>query len=331
MREDLLGYLLGALDGVERERVERQIESNPALEREISSLQAQLDPLREKSPDFEPPLGLATRTCAFVEQHCAQAEAEAQAEDHQVVLNESPVQLNSRHSVRWYDLFVGACVVLVGVALLFPAVVRSRYMAQRVACEKNLQNVAYALHTYSERYGGYFPAVPLEGNRSFAGVFAPMLVEDEYLTEANSFVCPSSSLAANDVQWQMPTLVSIDRASGRDLVQLRQVASGSYGYNLGVGFDGKYHSPKNQQREYFALVADSPTIHLPDRRSMNHGNQGQNVLYEDGHTDFVCGLLEAHYGDHPFLSRRGNVEPGLDLDDAVIGRSDTPPITFLGN
>ena len=326
MREDLLGYLLGALEGDERERVEREIERNPALESEISVLQAQLDPLRETTVDYEPPVGLATRTCALIEQYRETTDATVEP----VGLKEGTVQLQARNSFRWYDMVVGACVLIVGFALIFPAIVRSRHMAQRAACERNLQQLALALQSYSERANGYFPAIPLKGNRAFAGVFAPMLVENELVEQPGVFVCPSSKLASGDSDWQMPSLEEIDQNKGRSLAQAREAASGSYGYNLGVGVDGQYQPPKNRNREFFALVADSPTIHLPDRRSMNHGSHGQNVLYEDGHIVFVSGLAD-QYADHPFLSRRGNVEPGLDADDAVIGRSGTPPVAFIKN
>jgi len=324
MREDLLGYLLGALEGDERERVEREIERNPSLEREISALQARLDPLRETSLDFEPPFGLATRTCALVEQHRETTDVTSEP----VKLKEAPAELNHRNRFRWYDLVVGACVLIVGFALIFPAIARSRQMAQRQACERNLQQVALALQSYSEQANGYFPAIPLQGNRAFAGVFAPMLVENELVNDPGVFVCASSPLASGDRGWQMPSLQEIDQTEGRALAKARESASGSYGYNLGVGVDGQYQPPKNHNREFFALVADSPTIHLPDRRSMNHGRRGQNVLYEDGHIVFVSGLAD-QYEDHPFLSRRGNVEPGLDADDAVIGRSNTPPVAFI--
>ena len=49
--------------------------------------------------------------------------------------------------------------------------------------------------------------------------------------------------------------------------------------------------------------------------------RGQNVLLEDGHIQFLRDMPGPEYPDHPFLSRRGLVEPGRDSYDAVIGSS----------
>ena len=40
MREHLLGYLLGALDGAEHDEVKRELERNPQLRRELQQLEA---------------------------------------------------------------------------------------------------------------------------------------------------------------------------------------------------------------------------------------------------------------------------------------------------
>src|SRR5690349_17686735 len=67
-REHLLGYLLGALSPDELEQVESEIERNPALRTEMRQLRACVENvgLAEERATYEPPAGLAERTCRYV-------------------------------------------------------------------------------------------------------------------------------------------------------------------------------------------------------------------------------------------------------------------------
>ena len=106
---------------------------------------------------------------------------------------------------------------------------------------------------------------------------------------------------------------------------MRELMGGSYGYGFGYMDRGVYRGTKNLRRFHFAIMADVPGG-LPDWQSFNHGGQGQNVLLEDGHVQFVPTThLEAN-ADHFFINDRGLVAPGLHLNDSVIGPSDAPPI-----
>ena len=72
-REHLLGYLLGALSPDEHEQVETEINQNPALQAEMQRLKACVENvgLADERPAFDPPAGLAERTCRFVADACA--------------------------------------------------------------------------------------------------------------------------------------------------------------------------------------------------------------------------------------------------------------------
>ncbi len=65
-REDLLGYLLGALDATEQELVENHLRQYPELESELHELKAHMEPLGSYRDRFETPAGLARRTCEYV-------------------------------------------------------------------------------------------------------------------------------------------------------------------------------------------------------------------------------------------------------------------------
>src|SRR5688572_19191365 len=73
-REQLLGYLLGALEDPEREQVERELAVNARLRDELAEIKAALDKvgLSDSPEPVEPPAGLAERTCQFIAEQSQQ-------------------------------------------------------------------------------------------------------------------------------------------------------------------------------------------------------------------------------------------------------------------
>ncbi len=321
IREQLLGYLLGALDEDEREEIERHLESDVEWQNELESLATMLEPLAESHEEFEPPACLAEQTCSLVAE---QALITPAGGVRPLVMRNYELGGRNRWSLADAVVFAGICVA--ATLLFFPAIAQSRYTARLQACQNNLRQLGIALVDFSEKAGrGYFPEVPAVGNRAIAGIYGPVLVEAGYLTDRRRVVCPSSRLAERVDQWELPTLVAIDQASGRELAQLQQLAGGSYGYSLGVVVDGRLRAPRNQGRTHFALMSDAPSIQLTDHRSANHGGCGQNLLFEDGHIRYVADLNSEVLGDHPFENRLGWMEAGIDVNDAVIAPSFSPP------
>lgn len=327
-REQLLGYLLHALEDDERQQVERQLEDDPSLIDELQTLRASLQPLTETYEDFEPPRGLAERACSRVDQ---------QRQREQVELADSGLSAamsgasTSRSRISVADVVVTAGIVLAAVLIFFPAIASSRYASRLAHCQNNLRQLGLALVNYSDKLGGgFFPAVATRGNRAFAGIYGPTLIDTGYLEESSNLICPASPLADELPAYQVPTLDEIDRATPQAIIVIRQHAGGSYGYNLGVIVQGVHVAPRNKSRASFALMADAPSLFWQDNRSTNHAGQGQNVLYEDGHYQFVVITdHDAAWLDNPFRNRRGVVEAGVDENDAVIAPSFRPP--FMRN
>lgn len=67
-QEDLLGYVLGALDAQEHEQVQRSIDNDPDLEDQLLEIKNSLLPLEWIDHQEGPPVGLARRTCEWVAQ-----------------------------------------------------------------------------------------------------------------------------------------------------------------------------------------------------------------------------------------------------------------------
>ncbi len=66
MQEELLGYVLGALDATEERNIRQKIESDPSLREEVQRLQASILPLDHLDNSLRPQPGLARRTCEWV-------------------------------------------------------------------------------------------------------------------------------------------------------------------------------------------------------------------------------------------------------------------------
>ena len=332
MREDLLGYLLGALDDDERERVEAAIRHDPELQRRVEELQEQLQILAEEAPE-EPPPGLAERTCDLIDSYRQERAPEIRAGRRRFAARSvglSPraqAELSGRRSpASLADVVVGTGIFLAASLLFFPAIANSRYRSEITACQYNLQRLGFALAEFSEKREGLFPQVPTTGKRGVAGVYAVQLVHDGFLSEPSVLICPASSLASQRDSWWVPTVEELDAADGVRLARLQRGMGGSYGYTLGYRIDGQYRSHRNEQRPYFALMADAPSFHLPGHQSNNHGGRGQNVLLEDGHVQFISSHLNGLFGDDLFLNRAGFAEAGMDKEDAVIVASQTAPL-----
>jgi hypothetical protein len=224
------------------------------------------------------------------------------------------------------DTIVVAGVLLAVSLIFFPAIAGSRYRAQVTACGENLRNLGFALAGYSEHHQGFFPSIPVSGNRSAAGIYAALLREALYLDDPRVVLCPGSRLAARGAEFRIPTLAELDRAQGPQLLELQRNMGGDYAYALGYVANGGYTTPRNLVRCNFALLADVPSLHLPGRQSSNHAGRGQNVLFEDLHIEFLQSPQSEPLGDDLFRNRYGYVEAGLDERDSVLVPSNARPL-----
>lgn len=336
--QQLLGYLLGALDDAEQEAMEEELERDSQLREQLVRLRRRLEPLRDvRGEDDDPPAGLARRTCEFVVAYAA-----THSEQPSAVLppppalpeaaspTASPVGLwGTGHSWSWPDLTVVAGIVLAALAVVFPAIQSSRFQSQLLTCQDHLRQLGQSLTQYSVRHRGFFPQVPQQGTLAAAGVYAPVLLSNGFLEDKRCVLCPGSSLA-DDSQFRVPSLDQLQTARGDELARLRSVMGGSYGYSLGYTEDGRYQPTRNLGRTHFALMADAPSPTLPGYQSLNHGGRGQNVLFEDGHVTFLTSPKAPGPNDDLFVNDVGVIAPGSHRNDSVIGASDTPPVVLVG-
>jgi prepilin-type processing-associated H-X9-DG protein len=166
------------------------------------------------------------------------------------------------------------------------------------------------------------------GNEAYAGFYATQLDENQLLPDKSWLICPASLQAEETLAFYVPTRGQLRRAQGEELARLQRMGGGSYAYSLGVVVNGLHQAPRNRMRSYFPLMADAPSQTRPTGQepTRNHGGRGYNVLYEDGHVDYVSGSLSDHCYDDPLVNKEGFVEAGRGEEDAVLAPSQTRPL-----
>ncbi len=103
----------------------------------------------------------------------------------------------------------------------------------------------------------------------------------------------------------------------------RQLA-GNYAYSLGYRENGTLHGPCDLDCEQ-PILADHNPLADSGGNSPNHGGQGQNVLYIDGHVRWCISPVLGCPADNIYLNRKGKVAAGLNRDDSVLGAGETGP------
>jgi len=223
-------------------------------------------------------------------------------------------------------LTAGVCAAM--AILFFPAVLESRDQARRTFCQSSLRQLGEALTRYTLDHDT-IPAIPSDGRLSFAGMIPVKLQEAGLLPEPSILICPGSDLAAQNTKFVVPTMSQLEgalrEATGHQLWDMKCRAAGSCGFNLGIFENGNYYAPVNERRWFFVWASDAPSFHLPNRISANHGGRGMNLLFEDGHIEFVQGFRVPRTRDDVLRSLYGLAEAGRGKDDSVIGSSIARP------
>ncbi len=350
MREDLLGYLLGALEPGEMERISRALRADPVLRAELSRLQESLRPLDDANDLYEPPADLIDRTMAGLSTGNRESETpqpptgEQQADEAAGPkwvsprrAGRRPVRLSTPRRLRagddgrlagWRltDMVATAVAGIVIAGLVLPSILRERSGARQQLCQSQLREMGIALISYATRRADQrFPELATEGPESFSGYHAIELAAAGLLPSMPTpRWCPSLDVPPEWVGKRLPTREELRRAGGMQLIQYQKMSGGHYAYSLGILENDRYVAPRFLGRSHFAILADAPLQSL-DGWVMAHEGRGGNILYEDGHVAFFSNWNEGVQGDHPFLNRVGQLEHGLDPDDAALAGSQYPP------
>jgi prepilin-type processing-associated H-X9-DG protein len=226
------------------------------------------------------------------------------------------------------DLTVAGGVVLAVSMLLFPALRDSRDASRRVDCENNLRNVYMAAANYAKDHGSYFPGIHPQ---DYAGMFVIRLVSEGYVAPddmARVLVCKSSRLAElvqkGQVRIQLPRSVNENAVVGPTMAQLCGMASGSYAVRIGYVDADQYYWIREDRDERTPLMSDAPDFQMAGAQSANHGGHGQNVLYSDGHVEFLASSTLPS-GDNLYRNVFGFPAAGRGRNDVVLVSGERTP------
>jgi prepilin-type processing-associated H-X9-DG protein len=262
----------------------------------------------------------------------------------------------ARRGFTYVDMLVLAALMIVGVAVFLPALNRPRCGgSNRLKCMSNLKQIGLAMLLYANENRGHYPrvsyvsggeAIPVWGtgttsNDPFAGpkpndVTAAMflLLRTQDIT-SEVFTCPSSS-AEKDV-YGGGTNAAINRANFTDLAKnLSYSMHNPYASDGAIPETDKMYWTVNMSAE-FAVASDinpgttgtndnvlhpNSTSSVNDMKfanSNNHEGDGQNVLFGDGHVEFLQNPFVGIQRDNIFTNKRGQIVASpVDATDSVL-------------
>ena len=232
-----------------------------------------------------------------------------------------------RGGVGLADVVIALLLVALLSAFALGLADRAREVDSRVQCGRNLRIIGMAILLYSNENKGGYPRTrfkvdaekptaytgwqapdpfdpgkgnPPEFNDVTAAMFLLLRTQD---INADVFVCPSSAVR----QWDYAPLLEKDKAQKPTALDRSNFPSPAFlSYSYVNPYPAKaaialgYKANQTLGRE-FAIAADmnpggkalgallptSPAEKMKDGNSLNHAREGQNVLYGDGHVDFV--------------------------------------------
>jgi hypothetical protein len=318
MDDNLVGYLLNALDPQTQRDVEAYLKTDPQAQQRLELLRRALEPLAADREEIEPPAGLVYRTLGAIAEYRCRPLPQAPAPRPRMAFSRS----------RWWtraDVLVAAGIFLTVFGVGVPKLKEIRDTRDRVACSDNLRGLHAALVDYSLKHDGKFPNVAEQPwPRNVAGMVVPLIDDPDANPQRLLHVrCPATRRPP-PVRRSLKQLQAMSAAEFN--ADVAEHLLGCYAYSLGHrDAAGKIHGPRRADNQYEPIMADRPPHDRTAGNSLNHGGRGQNVLYIGGSVQFHP--LPTIEDDHIYLNQGspGRVAAGIHPRDIVLGSSGDRP------
>ncbi len=317
MNDDLVGFLLNSLEPEQHREVEAYLAATPDARERLETLRRTLEPLEADRAEPEPPPGLVVRTLGRVAEYCCQD------------LPRAPVArgrgAGSRPLWRRADVLVAASILLTvaGMGLVWLGHARAR--GTIAECQNNLRVFYTGLKAYADKNHGNLPNVgAVDPPRNVAGMVAPILVKAGTLPPEANVACPGRTQPRTCPL----TLEGLEALDEETFKKRAQDLICCYAYSLGHREGDNVFGPRfdpNVPTSWLPIMSDAPPLDPGLGNSANHGGEGQNVLFLDGHMTFCKTRNVGVNGDDIYLNRAGRQAAGLDATDTVLGGSACSP------
>jgi prepilin-type processing-associated H-X9-DG protein len=304
---ELVGYLLGALDPEDAERVEQRVAEDPAARAKLERISRALWPVGPAAQDVAPPPGLADRAVRLVQRH----------------RHAEPWVTGTAGTWRLSDLAIAASILVIFSSVIFPAITQSRRQSALAQCSNNLRTIAVAMESYAQHHNQYLPFAPARGSRTGTNMSAALLVDAGFVSDPSVFLCPGVAHDGFTIPRSSPL-----RGVADDVSRIAPVL-GDYAFSLGVNVFGQYRAPRIREAPGGLVAADLPAARpngdCAIGNSANHGGCGQNLAFADGHVAFSNSPDAGPDRDNIYENQNHFIGPGLNWNDPVLSlRSNEP-------
>lgn len=327
MDENLVGYLLKALEADEHRAVEEYLRGNTERQRRLEKVRRHVDRLAADAVDADPPEGLWVRTLATIAEYKCRNLPYAP-------LPSASQKAGGRTWWRRVDVLVAAVLLLVVGGVLATWLFVARDREQMMACQENLRRFHSALWAYSESHPeGKFPEVQAQPPAHMAGFFVPLLHDAGQLPANITATCPGVERRTVPVR-SVAELEALRREHPDEFRDVARTLGGCYAYTLGYregeGNNLVHRGLTNKMDGRLPIMADRPppgigTAEALALNSPNHAGRGQNVLFIAGNVEFSTTRTIGVRRDDIFVNVRGDVGAGYGPFDTVLGRGDAEP------
>ena len=317
--QQLLGHLLGALDDEEQAWVDQRLEHDEPCRWEFTLWRRRLSPLEAMRPDFDPPRGLAARTCRMV---AAYGAAPARSAMPRMAMSPDPTVPGTVSLFGWHDVVALGVLLLTAVALLLPAIDASRFQTAVASCQDNLRQFGVAMTQYSHRHGEAMTQLADEGKLTTAGIAAADLLGDTVASVAERNLCPETWLAAQGatrVLSSPPDGVGVVPPIPGTSAPGHFFTSTSNDWS-GMWRDGTTDGHGSRLPATLALFADDPSADLPGRRLVGHGGRGRNLFFRDGRVRFVPYSIHDGSAETVFSNVEASAPPDVSAPIIYVNR-----------